>query len=169
MMRPKGLIMSLAMTVLAVGSAVHPVSAESIASMDPATWPTYDILLLACGDNENSLDDEDFPAAVVAFADAGGRILLEGGDIGWNHRNDVDIASRYSLRSSSPAAAAGTRSSSARNCFSCCASSSAICVKMSFISWSPAASDPQGYRRPGIVAAGLRPPQSTFDLVLLVV
>ena len=65
---------------------------ETMATTDAAFWSAFDVVILACGDNESPLDDEDFRADVVDFAAAGGRILLEGGDVGWVLRNDAPFA-----------------------------------------------------------------------------
>ena len=67
---------------------------ETIATTDPVTWWNYDVLLVSCGDNTTSLDDATFLADVVAFVDAGGHILLEGGEVGYNHDDDTDFAER---------------------------------------------------------------------------
>ncbi len=67
---------------------------ETMATTDTATWWDYDILLISCGDNTNSLDDADFRAKVVAFVDAGGHLLLEGGEVGFSHKGDGEFATK---------------------------------------------------------------------------
>jgi len=72
----------------------YGVVVETMATTDPADWVNYDVLLLSSGDNTSSLADETFRDAVVAFADAGGHILLEGGEVGYTHDSDPDFAER---------------------------------------------------------------------------
>ncbi|MBU1072603.1 proprotein convertase P-domain-containing protein [bacterium] len=67
---------------------------ETIATTDPASWPGYDVLLVSAGDNTSSLSDAAFRDAMVAYADVGGHILLEGGEVGYNHYSDTDFAER---------------------------------------------------------------------------
>ena len=67
---------------------------ETMATTDPATWWNYDVLLIASSDNTSSLSDAAFRAAVVAYADDGGHILLEGGEVAYNHRSDTDFATK---------------------------------------------------------------------------
>ena len=65
---------------------------ETMGTTDPADWWNYDVLLVSSGDNTSSLGDESFRDAMVAFAEDGGHILLEGGEVGYNHASDTDFA-----------------------------------------------------------------------------
>ncbi|MDD5719335.1 MAG: C25 family cysteine peptidase [Candidatus Krumholzibacteria bacterium] len=68
------------------------VSVEGISSVDPATFWDYDLVVVACGARTSTLQNASIRTALVQFAQAGGHILLEGGEVGYNHRNSGDFA-----------------------------------------------------------------------------
>jgi len=65
---------------------------ETMATTDPATWWNYDMLLVSSGDNITSLNNTAFRSSLTAFAVAGGHILLEGGEVGYDHYSDTEFA-----------------------------------------------------------------------------
>ena len=65
---------------------------ETMTSTDPASWSGYEFLLVACGDNATTLADSTFRAALVPYASSGGRVLFEGGELGYDWQNDADMA-----------------------------------------------------------------------------
>ncbi len=71
----------------------YGVTVEGIGETDPATWQLYDLLLVTCGDNTTTLDDAGFRAALEDFVQAGGHLLVEGGEIGYDWQyNDAAFA-----------------------------------------------------------------------------
>ncbi|MBE0565189.1 MAG: proprotein convertase P-domain-containing protein [Krumholzibacteria bacterium] len=67
---------------------------EPAATVDPATFRDYDLVVLACGDNTETLQNTVLKAALVDFAEAGGRLLLEGGELGYDHYGDAEFAAK---------------------------------------------------------------------------
>ena len=65
---------------------------EAIGTTDPLTWSGYDFIVVACGNNTTTLDDEAFRTALVAYAAAGGKLLIEGGEIAYDWRSDSAMA-----------------------------------------------------------------------------
>ncbi len=57
------------------------------ALIDPAAWSAYDVVILARGDHDAALP-APLRAAVLAHLEAGGRLLVEGGDLAAAHRDD---------------------------------------------------------------------------------
>jgi len=57
---------------------------EDMATTDPATWNQYDLLLVTCGDNTSTLEDAAFRTALQAYVEAGGHLLVEGGEVGYD-------------------------------------------------------------------------------------
>jgi len=60
---------------------------------DPSTWADYDLLIYSCGNSYDNLAPA-LRTALLAHVDAGGRLLLEGGDVAYVHRRDPDLAGR---------------------------------------------------------------------------
>ncbi len=67
------------------------VSVESSATVDPATFWDYDLVILSCGDNIETLGNTALKAGLVSFAQAGGHLLLEGGELGYDQYGDADF------------------------------------------------------------------------------
>jgi len=57
---------------------------EDMSATDPATWEQYDMLLVTCGDNTTTLDDAAFRTALSNYTAAGGHLLMEGGEVGYD-------------------------------------------------------------------------------------
>ncbi len=100
------------------------VSLESAATVDPATFYDYDLVILSCSDNTSTLENATLKNALIAFAQDGGHLLVEGGELGydqygndfgtyvlhsedWNHdqSGDVNVADpgTYILNNPNPA------------------------------------------------------------------
>jgi subtilisin-like proprotein convertase family protein len=58
---------------------------------DIATWSDYNVVVMASGDNTSSLSTA-IKADLMAFVEAGGHLLLEGGEIAYSHRFDAPFA-----------------------------------------------------------------------------
>ncbi|MFB3910479.1 MAG: C25 family cysteine peptidase [Candidatus Eisenbacteria bacterium] len=72
----------------------YTVTSETIPTTDPATWFDYDLLIVSAGSNADPLSESAFRTQLVAFVDAGGHLLLEGGEVGYDCRSDTNFASR---------------------------------------------------------------------------
>ncbi len=68
------------------------VTMEDAASVDPATFENYDLVILTCGDNTTTLANAALKTGLVQFAQQGGHILLEGGELGYNQYADASFA-----------------------------------------------------------------------------
>ena len=62
------------------------------ADADPATFWDYDLVILACGDNTTTLANTALKGGLVTFAQEGGHILLEGGELGYDQYGSGDFA-----------------------------------------------------------------------------
>ncbi len=78
----------------ALAAAGFPVLLEPAAATDPASWPTYDLVVVSCGGNPVPLADGDLRAALLAFVDGGGHLLIEGGELANDYFTDPDFAAR---------------------------------------------------------------------------
>jgi len=72
-----------------LGYFVSVVSADAV---DPATFWDYDMVMLVCGDNTSTLQNGALKTALVQFAQDGGHILLEGGELGYDQAGSGDFA-----------------------------------------------------------------------------
>jgi flagellar hook capping protein FlgD len=70
------------------------VTVESAAQTDPFSWTAYDLLLVCSGDNITTLVDNTLRDALVAYVQGGGRLLIEGGEVGYDHHGDEDFAAQ---------------------------------------------------------------------------
>ncbi len=61
------------------------VTYEDIDATDPVTWTNYDAIIVACGANITTLPNSAHRAALVNHVNNGGHILLEGGEVGYDH------------------------------------------------------------------------------------
>ena len=59
---------------------------------DPATFDDYDLVILACGNNTTTLSNATLKSGLVTFAQAGGHLLLEGGELGYDQYGDTNFA-----------------------------------------------------------------------------
>ncbi len=62
------------------------------ADVDPAQFELVDLVILSCGDNTETLTNTALKSALVDFALAGGHIMLEGGELGFDQYNDDAFA-----------------------------------------------------------------------------
>jgi subtilisin-like proprotein convertase family protein len=67
------------------------VTVEDLTS-NPVNWTTYDLLIVSCGTNTETLDATIKPA-LIDFVNGGGHLLLEGGEVGYDHYSDTAFAS----------------------------------------------------------------------------
>jgi len=69
------------------------VSVESIDTVDPAAFADYDMIVMSCGGNTNTLQNAAVKSGLVQFAQQGGHLLLEGGEVGYDQYGDDAFAS----------------------------------------------------------------------------
>lgn len=62
----------------------YQVTQETITDTDPASWPDYDLLVWSAGSYRNPVADSALRAALEAHCAAGRRLLIEGGEIGYD-------------------------------------------------------------------------------------
>jgi len=70
------------------------VAIEDVATTDPGSWSMYDVVIMACGDNTATLADIGIRNAMLAHVDAGYKLLLEGGEVGYDHYSSGAFAER---------------------------------------------------------------------------
>ena len=68
------------------------VSVVDAATVDPGTFWDYDLVILSCGDNTSTLSNSALKNGLVTFAQEGGHILLEGGELGYDQYGSGDFA-----------------------------------------------------------------------------
>ncbi len=68
------------------------VQVADAATVDPGTFWDYDLVMLVCGDNTSTLQNSALKNALVQFAQDGGHILLEGGELGYDQASSGDFA-----------------------------------------------------------------------------
>ncbi|MDM7914085.1 MAG: M14 family zinc carboxypeptidase [Candidatus Eisenbacteria bacterium] len=71
----------IATDLAAIGLPYH---VETAAATDPAAWSEYRCLVWSAGPNGDPVADASKRAALEAYAGAGGRLLIEGGQIGYD-------------------------------------------------------------------------------------
>ncbi len=55
---------------------------EDAAQSIPSTWPAYDVLVSSSGSSSAPLSDAAYRQAVVDYVNAGGKLVVEGGEVG---------------------------------------------------------------------------------------
>jgi len=70
------------------------VTVVNAADVDVAQFELVDLVILSCGDNTNTLSNAELKAGLIDFADAGGHIMLEGGELGFNQYNDSEFGNK---------------------------------------------------------------------------
>ena len=83
---------SAAQMVLDLEEMGYSVTSVLDTAADPATFDDYDLVILACGDNTATLSSATLKAGLIAFAQQGGHILLEGGELGYDQYGDAAFA-----------------------------------------------------------------------------
>jgi len=71
----------------------YAVVLEPFDTTDPAAWPTYDFIVVASGGNTNPVNNASLRAALVSYCVSGGRLLLEGGEVAYDHNGDAGFKS----------------------------------------------------------------------------
>ena len=62
----------------------YAVAMENAAVSNPADWTLYDMVLVSSGDNLSPLGSSTLRANLAAFKNAGGRLMVEGGEIAYD-------------------------------------------------------------------------------------
>ena len=58
---------------------------EDVNVTDPATWQDYDLVICCSSNNTSPLPNQATRNALVNFVNAGGHLLIEGGEVAWAH------------------------------------------------------------------------------------
>jgi subtilisin-like proprotein convertase family protein len=86
----------------------YSVTTVAAASVDPATFADYDLVILSCGNNTATLSNAALKTGLSAFAVMGGHILLEGGELGYDQYGDAGFAANVMHTNDWNADSAGT-------------------------------------------------------------
>jgi subtilisin-like proprotein convertase family protein len=84
---------SVAQMVSDLETLGYAVTTEAMGTTNPATWPDYDFLIVSSGSNVNTLASATFRTALQNYVAAGGHLLIEGGEVGYNHYTSTAFAS----------------------------------------------------------------------------
>ncbi|MCK4512249.1 carboxypeptidase regulatory-like domain-containing protein, partial [bacterium] len=72
----------IATDLIALG---YDVTEETAAGSDPSTWlPNYDFIISASGDNTSPVSSSAYRAALESYIAAGGKLLIEGGEVAYD-------------------------------------------------------------------------------------
>lgn len=72
---------AMAATLTTAGWVVYE---ETVAATNPATWPTYSFIVSSSGANTSPVASAPYRAALEAYVAAGGKLLLEGGEVAYD-------------------------------------------------------------------------------------
>ncbi len=61
----------------------YAVSVEDVGATDPGTWDDHDLLIVATGGSTTPVDNATFRTQIENFVDAGGHLLIEGGEVAY--------------------------------------------------------------------------------------
>ncbi|MDD5718719.1 MAG: C25 family cysteine peptidase [Candidatus Krumholzibacteria bacterium] len=73
--------------VTALDDLGYTVTMEAASSSDPATWTLYDLVIVSSGANTSPLTDSALRLALTAYRAAGGKLLVEGGEVAYRMQN----------------------------------------------------------------------------------
>ena len=68
------------------------VEVVAFSAVDPASFTEYDLVITSSGNRTSTLQNAAVRTALVQYAQAGGHILVEGGEVGYNWRSSGDFA-----------------------------------------------------------------------------
>ncbi len=83
---------SVAQMVADLEDLGYGVTTETMAATNPATWPDYDLLIVSSGSNTGTLASATFRTALQNYVTGGGHLLIEGGEVGYNHYTNTAFA-----------------------------------------------------------------------------
>lgn len=72
----------------------YTVTLEQAASTNPATWQNYDLVMSVSGSNTTTLSNAAYKQALINFVDGGGHLLIEGGEVGYDHYGDANFGTK---------------------------------------------------------------------------
>jgi len=71
----------------------YVVDTVEAALTDPITWDNYDFIVWSSGVNGDPISNATHQTDLVSYVNNGGKLLIEGGETGWIHRNNGDFTS----------------------------------------------------------------------------
>ena len=89
-----GSVTSASTLVSALGTGAYALQMVSFASLDTTCLKSFDLVVLSAGLNPRPFDDAGRRAAIVRYTLNGGRIAVEGGEVGYYYRKDEDGTDR---------------------------------------------------------------------------
>ncbi len=68
------------------------VTVVNASEVDVAQFDLVDLVILSCGDNTSTLSNAALKAGLIDYAQTGGHIMLEGGELGYDQYGDTEFA-----------------------------------------------------------------------------
>jgi subtilisin-like proprotein convertase family protein len=62
----------------------YDIVSEDAETSNPATWGNYDIIISSSGDNTSPVSSASYRAALEDYVSSGGKLLIEGGEVGYD-------------------------------------------------------------------------------------
>jgi subtilisin-like proprotein convertase family protein len=72
----------------------YTVTVETLDASNPADWPNYDLLISSSGSKIDPLANAAFRTNLVSYVQSGGHLLLEGGEVGYDHYDDTNFGTK---------------------------------------------------------------------------
>jgi zinc metalloprotease ZmpB len=66
----------------------YEIQMTSFATMDTAQLPQFSLIVLSAGSNDRPFDDSTRRAAIIRYVRAGGKVVVEGGEVGYYFQKD---------------------------------------------------------------------------------
>ncbi len=63
----------------------YSVTLEQASASNPATWGGYDMVVWSCGSDISPVSVADYRTNLMNYVNGGGRLLIEGGEVGYDH------------------------------------------------------------------------------------
>ena len=64
--------------------AGYVVTVEEVANTDPSTWSSYSVVIASSGSSITPMASSSYRAALVAYAQSGGKLMVEGGEVAYD-------------------------------------------------------------------------------------
>jgi len=71
----------------------YQVTRESSSQTNPATWSNYGFVVWSSGANLSPVSSSAMQTALINYVNNGGKLIIEGGEIGYDHQNHYSFAS----------------------------------------------------------------------------
>jgi hypothetical protein len=71
----------------------YTVMVETLNGTDPDEWLNYDLIMTCSGDNISTLENTSVRNALISHVENGGRLIIEGGEVGYDYYSSNPFAS----------------------------------------------------------------------------